>query len=67
MTGLQPERGDGPTPRGERHCVLQARLAGGKQSAWRENSTVCWPIRHRLFGGPVGRQACAAGWASADP
>ena len=24
------------------------------------------PIRHRLFGGLPGRQACAAGWAQAD-
>ena len=56
-----------PTPRGERHCVPQARLTGSKQSAWRAIDVVCWPIRRSLVGGPVGRQACAAGWAHADP
>jgi len=56
-----------PTPRGERPCVQQARLTGSGQSAWRAIDVVCWPIRRSLFGGPVGRQACAAGWASADP
>jgi len=58
---------DGPTPRGERRCVPQARLNGSGQSAQRENSIVHRPIRRRLFGGLLGRQACAAGWASADP
>ena len=33
MTGLYGQRGDEPTPRGERHRVPQARLAEGKQSA----------------------------------
>ena len=56
-----------PTPRGERLCVQQARLTGSGQSAWRAIDVVCWPIRRSLFGGPVGRQACAAGWASTDP
>ncbi len=54
-------------PRGERHCVPKARLAGGEQSAQREIATMRWPIRHSLFGSIPGRQACAAGWASADP
>lgn len=56
-----------PTPRGERPCVQQARQTGSGQSAWCAIDVVCWPIRRSLFGGPVGRQACAAGWASADP
>jgi len=54
-------------PRGERHCVPQARLDGSEPSAQRENGNVRRPIRRRLFGGLAGRQACAAGWASADP
>ena len=58
---------DGPTPRGERCCVPQARLDGSERSAQRENGNVRRPIRRRLFGGLAGRQACAAGWASADP
>jgi len=58
---------DGPTPRGERCCVPQARLDGNELSAQRENGNVRMPIRRRLFGGLAGRQACAAGWASADP
>ena len=56
-----------PTPRGERPCVHQARLTGSGQSVWRAIDVVCWPIRRSLFGGLAGRQACAAGWASADP
>ena len=58
---------DGPTPRGERCCVPQARLDGSELSAQREDGIVRRPIRRRLFGGLAGRQACAAGWASADP
>jgi len=61
------QRGDEPTPRGERHCVRHARLAEGRQSAQRETNTVCSPIRRSPFGGTVGRQACATCWASADP
>ena len=55
--------------------MLQVRLARDKQSAWRENSTVCWPIRYRLFADlwgakPArrgGRQPTPGGKRSAQP
>jgi hypothetical protein len=45
----------------------QARLDGSGQSAQRDICAVRRPIRRSLFGSLAGRQACAAGWASADP
>ncbi len=68
-TGQRPndQIGVEPTPRGERHCVPQARLTKSEQSAQREIDTMHRPIRCNLFGGILGRQVCAAGWAASRP
>jgi hypothetical protein len=56
-----------PTANGERRCLPQARLAGGEPSAQRDMNAMHRPIRHRLFGGILGRQACAAGVGCKPP